>query len=266
MPALDKGPSSELVARNRANSITLCRSPDPCSLPTPLEPQSDSQPGCYGCPTHGRPENKCYEKGHRAILELLLESSWVLQNDWTFTIQRGTEISETVWGWTMDGTGWFQFPFLCQPRRSWKSRVCIQMPLKTIQTMGESSCQSAKGWRRNDLECFSVVSCLSYKERRASTWKSELPVREGSCLSCSDRGRHRIHVCPKLWDSDPAEIITIPLFYSFFVSVNFERNTWFKFFFKIDEALSNGAKCLQTKRLGDSSKWLLNSVYLVLGL
>lgn len=74
----------------------MSQEPTSLSLPTPLEPQSDSQPGCYGCSTHGRPENQCYEKGHRAIIELLLEPNWVLQNDRTSTIQRGAEISENV--------------------------------------------------------------------------------------------------------------------------------------------------------------------------
>lgn len=127
-PALDKGPSSESVAWNPANSITLCRNPDLLSRPTSLEPQSDSQPGCYECPTHGRLENKCYGKGHRAIIDLLLESSWVLQNDSTSTIQRGTEILETVWGQATHGAGQFQFPF--QQQKLKKRRMYIQMPFK----------------------------------------------------------------------------------------------------------------------------------------
>lgn len=162
----------------------------------PLEPQSGSQPGCYGCPTHGRPENKCYEKGHRAIIELLLESSWVLQNDRTSTIQRGTEISETVWGVDDGWSRLVPISISVPATQKLKKQNVYSSAFKNNPSY-EPSFQSAKGWGRSNLESFSILSCLSFTER-TSTWKSESSVREGSCLSCSDRERLGIHGCPKL--------------------------------------------------------------------
>lgn len=51
----------------------------------------------------------------------------------------------------------------------------------------------------NDLECFSDVFYLSYKELRAYyTQKSESQIKERSCLNFSDKEIGRNSVGPKL--------------------------------------------------------------------
>ena len=162
----------------------------------PLEPENDSQPGCYGGPTHGRPENKCYEKGHRAVTELLLEPSWELQNDGTSTIQRGTEILETV---GEDDSWLVPISILATGTQNLTKAECIcKCLVKNKSKLWVSLVSNQQGVK---IKWFAMLFCcvLSFLWRIESLYsKSEFPVREGSCLSCSDKERGRNGACPKL--------------------------------------------------------------------